>query len=255
MERYTVFVGSIAALGLSPLITVMTGESNFYALSLFPLLVVLWYFTRLSEDEIGVKRGHFRTYLIAFFYPVIVMGVTGLICWMTGSIQAINTSVVTIAEQVVVLFFFTFIIALATEEGFFRGWLFAALHRCDVSPWRITIWTSFVFALWHFAVPFVVPDGRFPAAFVPFYLVNCFLVGIIWGLLRWDSGSIGVTALSHSVWNALTYTLYGYGTGAGVLAISSYHLDPERGILGVLLNIIAFILLWQWRFKDILHKK
>ncbi len=252
MEKHTVLIGSIAPLLLSPLVVVMTGESNFYALSLVPLLVVVWLLTRLSKDEMGIQLGNLRAYAIAFFYPVMVMGVTGLICWMSDSIQASHISVVAVCEQVIVLFLLSFIIGLATEEGFFRGWLWGALERCAYNPLLIVVWTSGVFSLWHFAVPFIVPDLEFPLIIVPVYLVNCFLIGIIWGLLRLTSGSIAVTSLSHAVWNALTYTLYGYGSETGVLDISFYQIfDPERGVLGLLLNFIFVVILWQWHTKKV----
>ncbi|NIM51078.1 MAG: hypothetical protein GTN62_10875 [Gemmatimonadales bacterium] len=45
----------------------------------------------------------------------------------------------------------------------------------------------------------------------------------------------------------MTYELYGYGSRAGALGLTSFRvLDPERGLVGLVFNIIAFVLIWRW---------
>ena len=41
------------------------------------------------------------------------------------------------------------IMVLLTEEGFFRGWLWASLKRAGLNELQVLIWTSIAFSLWH----------------------------------------------------------------------------------------------------------
>ncbi|MEW6455638.1 MAG: DUF5916 domain-containing protein [Acidobacteriota bacterium] len=239
-------VGSIAALAISPIITILTRKQIFYALALLPLTLLLWVITRLSAQDIGTRLGNLHAYILSFFYPIAVMGVTGLIVWLTGSIQANNISVTTIVTRILVLFNpITVVGALLTEEGFFRGWLWGILEKNSPKLWVRLVWTSVVFSLWHYATTIMV--FSLPKAVVPVYLGNMFLIGLIFGLLRYISGSLLPPSVSHALWNSLSYTFYGYGEKTGALDIASPHLfDPERGILGSFLNLIIFVLFWRW---------
>ena len=65
--------------------------------------------------------------------------------------------------------------------------------------------------------------------------------------LRMTSGSVLVPSLSHGLWNGFAYVLFGYGTKAGALGVSAYNLyGPERGIIGIGLNVLTVVILWRW---------
>lgn len=79
------------------------------------------------------------------------------------------------------------------------------------------------------------------------FLVNATILGAIWGLLRWLSGSVIVASISHGVWNGMTYVLFGYGTKVGALGIKNTALyGPEVGVAGLGLNVVFFVTLWWW---------
>lgn len=241
-------VGSAVALSLSPLVVALTRQMGLYPIILFPLVVVLWAVTRLSRRQMGIRIGNYRGYLVPLLYPLGVMGLTGVIAWVSGGIQASSIYVIGIAKAVAVLLLFTFAIGLITEEAFFRGWLWGALRKSACEPRLVLVWTSLAFALWHLAVPFVEPYFRFPLTVLPVYIANCFLIGMVFGFTRLATGSVVASAFCHALWNAMTYTLYGSGVGTGAFKVASYQVyDPERGVLGLLLNLIAVMALRPWR--------
>ena len=76
------------------------------------------------------------------------------------------------------------VMVLITEEGFFRGWLWASLERAGCSRWHVPIYTSLAFTAWHVSAITLDTGFDLPAAEIPIYLVNATLLGLIWGILR-----------------------------------------------------------------------
>jgi membrane protease YdiL (CAAX protease family) len=115
----------------------------------------------------------------------------------------------------------------------------------------VLIWTAAVFALWHLPVALLEKNFTLPPRVIPVYVANAFLIGLGWGIIRRASGSVLTAALSHGVWNALAYVLFGYGAKAGVLEVSAYTtFGPERGVVGIVLNAAAVVLLWRWLKRE-----
>lgn len=68
----------------------------------------------------------------------------------------------------------------------------------------------------------------------------------LWGLMRQLSGSVLVATVSHAAWNGLAYSLFGFGSHAGLLEIPDpLWLDPERGIAALVLNGLFVAFLWR----------
>jgi membrane protease YdiL (CAAX protease family) len=140
----------------------------------------------------------------------------------------------------------TFLVAIVTEEGFFRGWLWGSLEKAGIKTVRVLIWSSIAFAFWHISAVTLDPDFKPPAAQIPVYLCNAAVVGAVWGLLRAQSGSIIVTSLSHGLWNGMAYVLFGFGSRQGSLGIRNTAVfGPENGLLGLGLNLLFACLLWR----------
>ncbi|MBT8130206.1 MAG: CPBP family intramembrane metalloprotease, partial [Gammaproteobacteria bacterium] len=135
---------------------------------------------------------------------------------------------------------------LITEEGFFRGWLWAALKRAGQSDMKVLVWSTIAFTAWHISAITLDTGFDVPADEVPIYLVNATLIGGVLGAVRLLSGSIIAPSLCHAVWNGLDYPLYGFGERVGALGIQQTHIyGPEVGILGIGLNLAFFA--WLWR--------
>jgi membrane protease YdiL (CAAX protease family) len=253
VKRFWVWpsVGVFAAIAITSTMDA-TGLSAFSALPLFPLLALLWYLQRFSATDVGFALGGSRArlcYGLAILYPVVVMGLITGVAALTGALHAapaphhkhglwmiLSINIVS-----------TIPLALLTEEGFFRGWLWASLRRAGQGNAALVILTSIAFALWHWSAVILPTGFNPPISQVPIFMLNATLLGAIWAMLRLASGSLLVPSVSHSLWNGLAYLLFGFGTNVGTLGIVNTRIyGPEIGLLGLLLNCAVAVGLWRW---------
>jgi len=245
-----------AVLGVVIAITITTtldatGYFMFSALPLFPLAGLFWYLQKFSRREIGLVWGNLKSYGLALAYPIVVLGLVAAIAFMRGAIDSSNADWNKAFLNMALMSSIGIILALITEEGFFRGWLWAALRRAGQTDRQVLIWTSLAFTLWH--IPAISLDTGFdvPAAEIPIYLINAALIGAVFGMLRMASGSVVVPSVCHAVWNGIDYPLYGFGEKIGALGIEQTHIyGPEVGMLGLGLNLIFAAALWFWLAKS-----
>lgn len=228
-----------------------TGLSAFSALPLLPLGAALWIVQRHTRSAMGLRWGRWHDYGLALLHPVLVIGVLTILAASFGVARIAEVDWSRVGSRALINTLVGTIAVLLTEEGFFRGWLWAALSTAGLRERATLLWTSVAFAAWH--VSAVVLDTGFdpPAAQVPGYLINAFVMGVIWGLLRSISGSVIVASLAHSAWNAVAYSLYGFGTKTGALGVTdTTFFAPETGILGLILNV-AFAAMLFVRFRSL----
>jgi membrane protease YdiL (CAAX protease family) len=225
------------------------GLSAFSALPLCPLMLLFWYLERLPRRSVGFVWGRWSHYGLAVLYPVLVLGLITLLAAATGALDLSQTRWDKAFLNCVLIAVTTILVVILTEEGFFRGWLWASLERAGENPSRILIWSSLAFSLWHLSAVTLETGFNPPLAQVPVFMVNAALLGAAWGLLRSLSGSVIVASVSHGVWNGFTYALFGFGAKAGALGIKETALyGPEVGILGLALNGVFVFALWRrWR--------
>jgi membrane protease YdiL (CAAX protease family) len=221
------------------------GLSNFNTFPLIILFFGFWYLQRLSRVAVGLSWGRWRDYALAILYPVLVLGLIGLIAALSGALTRTATDWGNTMAMLAVSILVTILLAIITEEGFFRGWLWASLRRAGITEEWVVVWTSVAFAAWHLSTALLPTDFRPPLAQVPLYILNAGVIGVIWGLMRQRSGSIVVTSVSHGVWNGLVYTLFGVGSTLGVLGIHNTAVfGPEVGLVGLALNLVFAAVLW-----------
>jgi len=238
-------IGVVVAIAITTTMDA-TGHSVFSALPLFPLAALFWLIERLSRQEIGLVRGPWREWGIAVLYPLSVMGAIVVIAFASGAVDLSQTDWSKTWRNMALISVSTFLVAILTEEGFFRGWLWASLRRRGQSAGRTLLWTSLAFSLWHLSAVSLDTGFDLPWKQIPIYMVNATLLGAIWGLIRWRSGSVIVASLSHGVWNGMAYVLFGFSTNVGALGIeNTIVFGPEVGLLGVAFNALFFILLWR----------
>ena len=228
-----------------------SGYSVFSALPLFPLFGLLWWWQKFSKSEIGFKWGKGSHYAYAVAYPVVLMSVLSLGAWLSG---LIDTSGTDWNKAMINLFaggISTILVVIVTEEGFFRGWLWAGLKRNGLGNKATLIVSSLAFTAWHISAVTLETGFDLPAKEIPIYLLNATLIGLNWGLLRLASGSIIVASVSHGVWNGLAYALFGFGEKTGALGIQDTWLfGPEVGLLGIALNLLFAIGFWRLFMKQ-----
>jgi CAAX protease family protein len=246
MNRPTVL--ALAGLALAIAITTTmdaTGLSAFSSLPLLPLAAIFVLLQRQSRREIGLTLARASDYGLALFHCVTVIGVLALGAALAGAADLGHMNVAKTCLNVGLVGGTTVLVALLTEEGFFRGWLWAAFARLGWSERAILVATSLGFAAWHISAATLAAGYRPAPAQVPVFLLNALALGLIWGMLRLRSGSIVVTSVAHGVWNGLAYGLFGFGERVGGLGIHRTALfGPEVGVLGLALNVAFAIALW-----------
>jgi len=224
-----------------------TGYAMFSALPLAPLAGIYWFLQKFSRQQIGLVRGDLRSYAIALAYPFLVLGFIAVVALASGAIDTGNANWEHVSLNIAAGSSIGVLLMLITEEGFFRGWLWAALQRAGKSDVQILIWTSVIFTAWHVSAISMDTGFDIPAREIPIYLVNATLLGGVFGLLRMISGSVVVAAVCHAIWNAIDYPLYGFGEKVGALGIVKTHVfGPEVGIVGIAMNSLFAICLCLW---------
>ena len=114
-----------------------TGLSTFGAFALLPLLFLFWWLSHLSRMEVGFKLAHVNDYGIALLFPVAVMGAIALIAWLAGAIDLTKTNWSKTAANLALMTVSTFLVAIVTEEDFFRGWLWGSLATTGMKMERV----------------------------------------------------------------------------------------------------------------------
>lgn len=228
-----------------------TGYSAFSALPLIPLFVAFALFDRIPREELGLTLGGADDYSVALAHPLLVMAALAALAQAFGALDLHGFDVGSSVKDVAIVAGATFVIAIVTEEGFFRGWLWAAVARQGATPVITLSVTSLAFLAWHISFALLSSDFHFVPAQAPVFLLNAMLLGAIWGLLRLGSGSIVVSSAGHGLWNGLAYVLFGVGDRAGELGIKDIGtFGPEVGVLGACLNAgFAGLLCWLYRDK------
>jgi membrane protease YdiL (CAAX protease family) len=244
--------GFAAAVAITTVMDAM-GYAMFSALALIPLTALFWYLQKFSRTEIGLTWGPPYTYGLAIAYPAAVLSIIGLIALFAGVIDTNETDWNKTFLNMALMGSTGVIMVTITEEGFFRGWLWASLKRAGKSDSYVLIWTSVAFMAWHISAISLDTGFDVPANEIPIYLINATLLGLIWGLLRQISGSVVVPAVCHALWNAIDYPLFGFGEKVGALGIEQSHIyGPEVGIVGIVVNLLvvaAFLYKLSWNRK------
>ena len=238
-------VGVLAAIAATTALD-LAGYFAFSALPLIPLFFFFWYLERLKPGEVGFRLGRPLYYALAILLPLLVMGAIAAAAAASGVLDTSQADLRKVLLNLALVASVSTLMALITEEGFFRGWLWGSLARRGFSNTSILLWTSLAFMAWHISPVVLETSFRLPGAQVPVFLANATLLGLAWGLLRLLSGSILVSSLCHAVWNALAYVLFGFGTRTGALGIAdTAFYGPEVGLLGLALNALVVAFLWR----------
>jgi membrane protease YdiL (CAAX protease family) len=249
MERTSLllpFAGVLIAVAITATMDA-SGLTLYSALPLLPLLAFYWYLQRLSRRQVGFVFGNWGDYGLAALYPLVVVGAAVIVAVLAGQTHIENTNWEKAGLNFAIMALSTMLVAILTEEGFFRGWFWASLERAGIIGLKLIVWTSIAFAVWHISEVTLAKGFTLPAAQVPIFIANAAVMGAIWGLLRLISGSVIVASVSHGLWNGGAYVLFGVGARVGSLGITDHAtFGVEVGIVGLILNLVFAIALWRW---------
>lgn len=220
---------------------------EYSALPLCPLMVLFWYLERHSRQSMGFVWGQPRDYRLAVLYPILVLGAVTVIVSAARATDLSQTDWAKACLNLALVTASTILIAIVTEEGFFRGWLWASLARRGYTVANTLLWTSIAFALWHLSAVTLHTGFDLPRPQIPVFILNAAVMGAVWGLLRAISGSVIVSSVSHGLWNGGAYVFYAYGEKVGALGVKNTAVfGPEVGVVGLALNILFASALWWW---------
>lgn len=239
------FLAILLAVGITTYMD-FNGLFDFSALPLFALTLLFWIIGRQTRSELGLRWGSLKHYGEALLHPLFALTACALFASMQPGFLEESVDWPKMTKNIAIFIAAGWLMTLITEEGFFRGWLWAAIATGKNDQKIPLITTSIFFVIWHISAVTSGTDYGLPFWQIPIYLVNVMLLGLIWGLMRWRSGSILVPTLAHAVWNPLAYELFGTGTQPGALgAENTWIYGPEVGLLGILFN--GLFCWWLWK--------
>jgi membrane protease YdiL (CAAX protease family) len=217
------------------------------ALFLLPVLVMCWYLARFSRSEMGFVIGRADHYGLGLLHPVLVLSLIALAAWMSGATNIQNPDWSNSMLEFALAALVTIPATIITEDGFFRGWLWASLRRAGLNEQRVVLLTGIAFGIWHLPYAILGTGYNSLSAEVPLLIINASIIGVAWGLLRLISGSVVVAAVTHGIWNGAVYVSFNNGAEIGALGIQDTSIfGPEAGVLGLALNLVYTIGLWWW---------
>lgn len=220
------------------------GLTDFSALPLAGFLAIFALAERRTLRSLGFVWGRPRDYGLALLYPVVVLGIVTAVALSAAHSDAHWAKAAVVFAEIAAG---TVVVGLLTEEGFFRGWLWASLRARGLDSGTVLACTSVAFALWHISYVTLAHGFTLPPGQAALFIVNAAIMGAIWGAMRELSGSILVPSVSHAVWNGAAYALFGEGpkAGAGGLA-NTIVFGPEIGIVGLIVNAAFLVALLLW---------
>ena len=144
-----------------------------------------------------------RHHLLAgIVFLVVLLPLADIVTWMSGRsivppfvIEAYKT-----ARDSGTLWLFTFALVVAaplTEEIVFRGFMYRGLAASRAGVAGAIVIPSAIWAVMH-------------VQYENFFIIQIFLLGVIFGVLRWQSGSTWLTIVLHGIVNlsSLLQTVY-----------------------------------------------
>lgn len=222
------------------------GLTDYSALPLVGLLALFWYLQRLSRSDVGFVWGNPRYYAVAIAYPLVVLGMVVAVAVVAGATNTAGANWMKALANIALVGVSTILVAIVTEEGFFRGWLWASLSKAGKDTTTILLFTSVAFALWHISEVTLAKGYTLPPGQAVLFIVNAAVMGLIWGLIRAMSDSVIVASVSHGLWNGAAYALFGVGPRLGALGVKQLAIfAPEIGIVGLVTNLVFAAVLWR----------
>ncbi len=129
--------GTLIAIGITTSMDA-TGFSLFSSLPLIALNGLFWYLQKFTRAEIGLCWGDLKSHSRAIGYPLLVLGLAAAIAGYFGAIDTRQADWTKVMVSIS-LGSLIGILMMITEEGFFRGWLWASLKRAGKSDRQVLI--------------------------------------------------------------------------------------------------------------------
>jgi membrane protease YdiL (CAAX protease family) len=127
----------------------------------------------------GLTWGDLRSHALAIAYPLVVLGIAAAIATLLGAIDTNSTDWNKTFTNIGLMSSTGVLMVMITEEGFFRGWLWASLKKTGRSDKVVRLWTTFAFIVWHISAISLDTGFDLPAKEIPIYLINGTILGLV----------------------------------------------------------------------------
>ncbi len=241
----------------------LTKSFNYAQFLVLPIGLIAVLFQKFIHQEkikeLGFKKCSLKQAGKAFIYPLVIIFIIFLLDFIFHFVERISLAEVknpfskgevgvnlqTLILILAISAFFTFIASMITEELAFRGYLITRLSK--LGRMKALLYSSVLFGIWHIPPSILLLSSEVTRTAI--YAVNIFLLGILFSYLFLESRSLIPSSIFHGVWNALEYTLFGYGNSQGVILGNSRILfDPEEGLVGTFV-LLVFSIVVTWKIK------
>ena len=156
-----------------------TGYTALSALPLIPLLMLFAALSRMNLRDLGLRFGGGEYWGFAIAHPLFVLGSIAAAAQSFGALDLSAFDPGRALTNIALLVAATFVMAVLTEEGFFRGWLWGALGKQGASPMAALLVSTAAFVLWHVSFVFLSGEFAFGTAQIPLFFANATLLGLI----------------------------------------------------------------------------
>jgi membrane protease YdiL (CAAX protease family) len=229
--------GAIAATasiwgGLTPLVTMLTPAAA--------VLVMMFLVTndgrrREAWASLGLHKFGLNGWPFAIVVPILVLGGAYAATWTSGVAEMKAPVISGLLKFILVAFLglaFSTFFATGEEVGW-RGYMLPRLKSLGVFKAMLVV--GFLHGVWHLplmlATPWYHSSGN-RSIVVPLFLVTLTLAGILFGYLRFTTGSVWPCAIAHAVYNVAWEFLTGFTAVSSPETLE--YVAGESGILPIL---------------------
>jgi membrane protease YdiL (CAAX protease family) len=242
----------VIALSLAGAIAATTstwGASTPHVTMLTPAAAVLVMMLLVTDDgrhraawtSLDLHKAGLNGWPFAIMVPTLVLGGTYAVTWVSGLAEIHAPVTNGLLKFVVVallgLAFSTFF-AMGEEIGW-RGYMLPRLKTLGV--FRAMLVVGFLQGVWHLPIMLATPwyhSSGSKFIVVPLFLVTLTLAGVLFGYLRFTTGSVWPCAIAHAVYNVAWDTLTGITAASSPETLE--YVAGESGILPILeLSVVA----------------
>jgi membrane protease YdiL (CAAX protease family) len=179
---YVIVVGMLSIfywLDLDRYIAGIIAQLLFLGFSIAPVLVA-----RENGRALGLVKIKWRAGTLVF---LITAAVAFVYCWIdtSGSLELPEWNI---------RLLYGIALAPVAEELFFRGYLQPVLQY-KAGKWKGLIVTALLFSAAHSLKIFILQEAS------PWFLIVAFVLGIVYGFVRYKTGSVYNAMLSHAAYN------------------------------------------------------
>jgi uncharacterized protein len=196
-------------------------------------------FSRTAWRDLGLRRLGLAGWPLMIIGPIAVVSTAYAIMW-ASSLASIDPSAnlfLVPIEIITLIVIMTVTLSLGEEIGW-RGYLLP--HLATLGRGKALLLSGFLHAVWHFPLIYLtsvyLTDGS-KWITIPLFTVTLMAAGVLYGYVRFTTGSVWPAAIGHSVHNAVAAVLAGITISSP--ATAAYWLSEGGFLLPIGYTLVA----------------